>query len=336
MHLENAGEIQELETWTHKQLSIADSLLHDRATNGFLRSCHGDLHLDNVIFWNERFQFFDGIEFNEELSDIDVANDLAFLLMELAEHGYREHANRLLSTYLEQTRDYTSLEELRFYLVYRAMVRAKVDLIRQVQESGSDHAQLSDSGKRYLEFAHKTINVAKPTLYLMRGLSGSGKSTVAMKLVERLGAIRLRSDWIRKSLLGKSNPLEKTDSNELQQTYSHEATVATYDEMLRNAENVLRAGFSAIADATFLTREQRMPFEQLAQRMGVTYRIVACTAPDAELIRRLENRSADPSDATAETLVHQHQVMDSFTADERQNVVPAGKIVVDEVTSPKT
>lgn len=319
--------VDELEWWCVNRIQSDLGLLESRAEQGFVRECHGDLHLDNVIFHEGQFQLFDGIEFNRELSEIDVASDLAFLVMELTEHGYAAHASRLLSGWLEATDDYAALQELPFYLVYRALVRAKVDLIRQAELHASDPCALSRKGEAYLKFACQEISGKSPVLYLMHGLSGSGKSTTAMQIVQHKGAVRLRSDWIRKQLLGMHNPNSKTDSAMLEHAYSRQVTGHTYEHLLQRCQMVLRSGYSAIADATFLHRFQREPFLQLADSLGVAVQIVHCQAPLHVLQSRLELRGEDPSDATLETIHHQMATSESWTDRERRLLVAADDLL---------
>ena len=309
-HLVDFNTCQTLEQWTDQFWQDHQGIMAKRFQSGHVRRCHGDLHLENVLFWDEQFQLFDGIEFNDELSEIDVANDLAFLLMELSEHGYRSHARRLLSRYLERSQDYELIGVLRYYLVYRALVRAKVDLIRQQQTSQQERSRFSAAGKNYQEFAERIVEDGDPTLYLMHGVSGSGKSTVAMRMVEHLGVVRLRSDWVRKFQHDQSDPYQKTSVTELSRLYSQEATDKTYQWLLEQAALLLANGFSVAVDATFLSVAQRSPFQKLAESLGIDYRLVACHASRAELVRRLRERGSDPSDATVEVLdrqLHSHE-----------------------------
>lgn len=324
-NLKHPAQLDSYLEWTRRYQAELEERCCQRLRTGFVRQCHGDLHLENVLWLDQEFQLFDGIEFNRELSDIDVANDLAFLLMELSEHGYRSHARRLLNRYLELSEDYGSLFVLRYYLVYRAMVRAKVDLIRQVQEAGTP-AEFSTVGRAYLDFARRIVDGNTPVVYLMHGLSGSGKSTVALKMVETMGVIRLRSDWVRKRLAGMEDPNQKTESSKLSEMYSGEMGAKTYGWLLQRTAEILKAGYSVAVDATFLKKDQRQPFLRQAQQMGVECRIVACEASPEVLQKRLGQRQDDPSDATTAVVDRQREEMEAWLPQEESLVISADSI----------
>jgi aminoglycoside phosphotransferase family enzyme/predicted kinase len=301
---QSVSGLGELQSWTLRQADALRDWFAERAAAGFVRDCHGDLHLNNLLRIDGRFLAFDAIEFNDQLSQIDTINEVAFLAMELHEHGFPAHAHRFINQYLEEANDYGALRGLRFYLVYRAMVRAKVDLIRHTQTTGSPRTNLTEAGERYVQFARRIATPTTPSLWIMHGFSGSGKSTIAMRLVEERGLIRLRSDVIRKQLLG-IDPLQKTPEARLGEAYSADLTARVYTRLAELSQQVLSAGFDAIADATFLKRSQRQRFAELAARLGVPFQIVDCSAPIAELQHRLTQRGPDPSDATLSVLQHQ-------------------------------
>ncbi len=318
--------VEALADWTQQEIGRWRDAFVARARDGFVRRGHGDLHLNNLVYWHERILPFDGIEFNPQLSDIDTQNEIAFLHMELSEHGYPAHAHRFLNRYLEASGDYAGLGLLRFYLVYRAMVRAKIDLIRSVQTgcagdpasaNAGDAAAVgfSEEGRRYLRYAHATIAPRPLQLVITFGVSGSGKSTRALQWIEQAGCVRLRSDVIRKQLAGR-DPLEKTAAAELPSLYSRDSTVATYERLAELAEQIVRAGYRVIVDATFLRKSERERFRHLAERLDAEFRIVACSAPPEELARRLQARGADPSDADLSVLRRQLQAVDPLEEDE--------------------
>ncbi len=317
---EQRRRVERINAWTRAQLVANQSRWADRSAAGRVRQCHGDLHLNNLLVLDGRFVPFDGIEFNDDLSQIDVINDLAFLAMELSEHGYRAHAYRLRNRYFERTEDYDGLRLLPFYLVYRAMVRAKVDLIRQVQTRGGEKAELSPGGEKYLDYAQAVIDRPAPELWITCGPSGSGKSTRAMEHVERQGLFRLRADVVRKHLAGR-DPLDQTPRSELATMYGPEMTARTYRRLGELAAIVIAAGYRPIVDATFLKLAQRRQFAELADSLGVPFRIVACEAAPQELERRLAGRGRDPSEATAEVLRAQLQSHEPLRPAERQYIV---------------
>ena len=313
--------VERLRNWSANQSSNLREWFAARSGSGAVRDCHGDLHLSNLLRIEGRFLAFDPIEFNDRLSQIDTINEAAFLMMELHEHGFRTHSNRFINQYVEETGDYDGLRGLVYYLVSRAMVRAKLDLIRHTQTAGKQLTVLTKAGWRYMQYAQRVAAPAQPELWIMHGFSGSGKSTVAMRLVEERGLFRLRSDVLRKQLLGIA-PLGKTPDDRLDEAYSSALTDRVYRRLAEVAEQVLSSGFGVIADATFLKHSQRLQFAGLAARLRVPFRIVDCAAPIAELERRLSQRGPDPSDANHDVLRHQIANHDPLTAAERKTIEP--------------
>lgn len=315
-----ASAISLLQAWTGKELERLREWFGARASSGFVRECHGDLHLGNVI-WGADGQFtaFDAIEFSDELSRIDVMDDLAFPLMELEQRGLSSHAARLLNRYLELTDDYAGLMGLVFFMIYRAMVRAKVNRLRQAQQMVGDAARESAEAGRYLDCAVGLSRPRQGALWIMHGPSGSGKSVRAMELVERRGFLRLRSDWLRKRLLGL-DPLQRPPPEMLEEVYAPAATMATYDALAARAETAVRAGWPVVADGAFLRRADRQRFADLARRLGVEFGILDCDAPADELRQRIAGRGPDPSDATPGVLDRQLREREPLDPKERQQV----------------
>ncbi len=316
-------ELKLLYAWTQAQIDARKQSFLARAQRGFIRACHGDLHLGNVLYLNHRFLVFDAIEFNESLRWIDTMNDLAFLIMELHDHDRHDLANRLLSQYLEESEDYSGLAVLPFYLVYRSMVRAKIEVIRAQQQGIVD---LSNEGYNYVRHAIDYVASKQSKLWITHGFSGSGKSSAAMQHVENHGFIRLRSDVVRKKMFGL-NPLDKPDHQQIEQLYSSESSKRTYQTMLEQSQTIIRCGYSPIVDATFLNQEYRNRFQQLAGRLGAEYGIVDCAKLDAtELAERVSHRRRDPSDADARVIERQLAHHDPLDQSELKLVVGGPEI----------
>jgi hypothetical protein len=295
-----------LAQWSEARFTELSPLLRQRKAGGFIRECHGDMHLRNLAWIDEAPIAFDGIEFNPNLRWIDVVSEIAFLVMDLQDRGEAPLAQRFLNGYLERSGDYDGLALLRLYLVYRALVRAKVAAIR-LDQPDMGPAQRDDAEAefaRYLSLAEGYTRKPSPTLLLTRGLSGSGKTTLTQPLLERLPAIRIRSDVERKRLFGL---LAEEDGHAApaEGIYSAEATDKTYRRLLTLAEGMLAAGHSVIVDATFLKREQREPFRRLATQSGVGFAILDMRAPAETLRQRLRQRKGDASDADLAVLAHQ-------------------------------
>jgi uncharacterized protein len=276
-------------------------LFRARKQDGFIRECHGDLHLRNLIWLDGHAVAFDGIEFNANLHWIDVQSDIAFLYMDLTERKYRGWALRVYNRYLERGGDYAGAAVLDFYAAYRAMVRAKVALIR-----ASQNAEASDyeEGLAYLELAEMPCSPRRPMLIVTHGLSGSGKTTHSQGLLEAMGAIRVRSDVERKRLFGLA-----AEAKSAGDIYTPAATQATFGRMRDLARDLLRAGWPVIADATFLDRWQRDMFRELAHECGVAFRILDFTAPKNVLEDRVAHRLARGRDASEADLAILHGQM---------------------------
>ena len=305
-------KLAEVETWTRQQSIMLEPVFEARARNGFIRECHGDLHLANLVTLEGRIVLFDCIEFNPELRWIDIVSDIAFLVMDLVAHAREDLAYAFLSAWLEQNGDYDGLEVLRFYLVYRCMVRVIVASIQfeQSHEGASGNDQPVDV-HRYLELARFLVQPSRPRLILMHGLSGSGKTWLSERLVSTIPAIRVRSDLERKRLRGEL----ATETG----LYGREVTESTYQALARHCETGLQAGFDMIADATFLRRRHRSLFLDLAARLGVQPVILDCTAPVATLQARIRRRAAEQKDASdADLAVLQQQLDDHDELDERE------------------
>jgi aminoglycoside phosphotransferase family enzyme len=307
------NQLDQLSDWTLAEFSCCEKLLIRRHAKGMIRRCHGDMHAGNIVQFNRRIEIFDRIEFNQDFQWVDCMNELAFPVMDLIHHGRTELANRLLSNYLERTGDYDGLGVFRLYLVYRSMVRAKIDWIRHQQTQRDSASDVFNSP--FLDLAFTLSQRPKRFLYITHGLSGSGKSTAAMNCVETTGAIRIRSDVERKRVVAENSTANK---------YSPEMRNKVYDAMLETAADVLASGFSAVIDATFLSQTERNKFRDLATRTDVPFGIIDCSAPIAELERRIRERQGDASEATVAVLHDQILAHETLTPEERELICNPG------------
>lgn len=298
--------IVQLETWCQQQIVALEDVIAQRKANGFVRECHGDMHLRNLAWLDDAPLAFDCIEFNPNLSWNDVISEVAFLIMDLDARKQPQLATRFLNTYLQQTGDYAGVRLLRFYLAYRALVRAMVDAIRLGQEdvSATERKSVAEESHAYLCLASAYTRVPKPLLIITRGMSGSGKSTITLPLLERLGAIRLRSDVERKRLFGMPGQQSGREAYG-QGIYSAEATERTYYKLAELVGAVLDGGYTTVVDATFKDRQQRELFYQLAREKTVTVVVLQFNASSECLRQRIQERKGDVSDADLEILEHQ-------------------------------
>lgn len=280
--------------------------LDARRAGGWVRHCHGDLHLGNVVLWKGRPTLFDCIEFSEAIAVIDVFYDFAFLLMDLEVHDLRNFANLALSRYVGRTGDAAVLQVMPLMLALRASVRAKVGALA-LGGVGDAEAQsrLIGQARRYLAAAQGFIApTPPPALLAIGGLSGSGKTTIAHKIAPGLGrapgALHLRSDYIRKRLAGVP-PEERLG----QKAYSPEASKRVYDALMAEAGAGLAAGQWVIADAVFARPEERKAVEAVAQYAGVAFHGLWLEAPLEVMTERVTARIGDASDATREVVALQ-------------------------------
>lgn len=323
-----ASEIaSELREWTDVAARDLAATFDARRRDGFVRECHGDLHLGNIVLLPgenaaaaPRVTMFDCIEFNPALRWIDVVSDAAFVVMDLAARGRPDYARRLQNACLEQTGDYAGLAVWPWYLVYRALVRAKVASIRagQSPSSESEHEASLHEAADYLRLARTYIQPQQPRLVITHGVSGSGKTFGSQRLVDELGAIRLRSDVERKRLAGLP-PLAESGSTLDAGLYSAEQTHRTYVALEALAEQVLRSGRTVVVDATFLRRADRERFRQLARRLAVPFAILRFDAPAEVLAERITRRRGDASEASLEVLQRQLATREPLLPDEQSD-----------------
>jgi uncharacterized protein len=308
--------------WTHDLLHDLHECFRKRQTRGYIRECHGDLHAHNIVRWQGQLTPFDCLEFDPKLRWIDVMNDVAFLVMDLVGHDRRDLACEFLSRYVEKTGDYAGIRLLPFYALYRALVRAMVDALSSEQKpaerlewKGRLHGRISTA----LHFMHPK----RPSLIIMHGPSGSGKSWLSERLVPLVAAVRLRSDLERKRLQ-EAELAPGADSAISPDLYTPAHNRRTYARLLKCAESCLLGGVSVIVDAAFLNADDRDRFRSLAERCGASFVILSCIADKAEMARRIASRAqgnADPSEATIAVLENQLQGFVPLRADELAHVI---------------
>ena len=288
-----------------EKLAKTAGLVESRAARGLIRHCHGDLHLGNICLFEERPRLFDCLEFDPHLAEIDPLYDLAFLLMDLEEHGYRNLANRLLASYVREAADTEGLALLPLFLSLRAAIRAKVrnTLARLTKDEETQRSLRSESAN-YFSMAAHYLEPAPPVLVAIGGMSGTGKSTLAARIAPAIGAapgaLHLRSDKIRKDRFSVDERVRLPAD-----AYRPAVSAAVYETLLDLTEKALVAGHAVLADATFLRADGRHALEDIARRHGVPILGLWLEAPTALLVRRVTERQGDASDATAEVVQSQ-------------------------------
>jgi len=316
--------LESLQTWTRSTSASCASLFEDRRRHGFVRECHGDLHLRNIALVDGDVTLFDRLEFNESMRWIDVMNDVAFVVADLQERRRPDLAARFLTRYLETTGDYAGLGVLRFYLVYRSMVRAKVARLRMRQvASAVEREQTEAEYQGFVDVARQHSQPPRAAIVITHGLSGSGKTTCAERVIEQTDAVRIRTDVERKRLHGLG-----ADASSASQVgeglYAAASTQQTYAHCCALARTVVEAGYVAVVDGAFLKRWQRDMFREAAAVLGVPFMILAVSAPVATLrdrIARRRQQGGDASEATIDVLDAQLDAAEPLDADEQPFVV---------------
>jgi aminoglycoside phosphotransferase family enzyme/predicted kinase len=287
---------------SRRDLDRRAELIERRRESGFVRQCHGELHLRNIVLLDGQPTLFDGVEFNDEISCTDVLYDLAFLLMDLWRRRLPRHANVVWNRYLAETGDLDAVPLLPLFLSCRAAVRAKTSATAaQLQNDVQRRSELHGLAREYLAMAEQLLHPPGPSLVAVGGLSGSGKSTLAFGLAPLVGAVPgavvLRSDETRKRLCGV--PLLEYLGPE---GYSSQVSERVYATLAERAAVTVREGHSAVVDAVYARASDRQVIEQVAAAASVPFIGLWLEAPEPLLISRTEQRRDDPSDADANVI----------------------------------
>lgn len=311
---------EEIASLSFRFLQTEAPLFRERVRRGFIRDCHGDLHLDHVIVLDE-IMLYDCIEFNDRFRYCDTAADLAFLLMDLEFQGWPAFAEQILRRYALSTDDDGVLRLMGFYKSYRAFVRGKVlgfvldepEVAQPEQEEAIAHA------RDYFQLALASLRPPRrPVLVAMAGLMGSGKTFLSARLGTRMGIEPLRSDEVRKELFSVPAGEHRLDKFG-EGIYRPNATERTYESLLAQARVRLSRGESVILDASFMRYQDRTAARHLAEQMRATFRLVECTCPEEIVRQRLDRRmlqTDEPSDGRWELFSLQKASFEKVHPDE--------------------
>jgi hypothetical protein len=301
-----AAEIDRLDQASRTAFAAVRALLERRGEQGFVRRCHGDLHLANVVLIERKPVLFDAIEFDPLIASVDVLYDLAFPMMDFLHYGRRAAANGLLNRYLgTSSEDHVdALPALPLFMSLRAAVRAKVQLARLGRTPDAKAAAVKEQARRYFELAQRLIHPSPPVLVAVGGLSGTGKSVAARALAPDImpepGAVVLRTDVLRKQLF------ETREEDRLPESaYRPEVTKRIYEMVAKRAERILLQGHSVIVDGVFARESERTYIDDVARRLGIRQVRLFLFADVAIRMRRVGGRANDASDATPAIAEHQ-------------------------------
>jgi len=285
-----------------KQFEALADHLDRRAAQGFVRRCHGDLHLGNIVMLDGRPTPFDALEFDDALALGDVYYDLAFLLMDLEHRGLRASANPLLNRYVSHTDDIDGLRALRLFIGVRALIRAKVAAIAATQSPQPE--QHWTIAKTYLDLAASTLKMTAPRLIGIGGLSGTGKSVLAAGLAPLIepapGALLLRSDVLRKRLFGVDETTRLPRGS-----YTPSFSAKVYARLFADAGRALASEMNVIVDAVFAHLPERQALENVATATEIPFVGIWLEAPLNVRMSRVGARVRDASDADIDVVKRQ-------------------------------
>ncbi|MBM2838285.1 MAG: putative kinase [Deltaproteobacteria bacterium] len=288
-----------------------------RKNGGMIKDCHGDLHLGAICVEKDNIHVFDCIEFNDRFRYGDTAADIAFLTMDLEYNNRFDLSSAFTEAYIRYSEDSDIPIVLRFYKSYRAYVRGKVMsfLLDEEEVSEEQKRKALISAKGYFGLAYSYL--MQPTLIIMAGLVGTGKSAVAGLLGEATGAPVVRSDEARKRLAGILPDEHRYEDYE-KGIYSEEFTNKTYSELLKEASEVLGGGRSIILDASYKSRASRERAAALAREKGARFFIVECICDQKVVRARLTKRmdEMDTSDGRWEIYDRQKKEFEEITENE--------------------
>jgi hypothetical protein len=310
-------QYEETRGYTDRFFAENQEVFKQRIAQDKIRECHGDLHLKNVAFWQDKIVIFDCIEFNEPFRYVDFIYDVAFTVMDLESRSRKDLANAFLNTYLEHTGDWEGVQVLPLYLSRQAYVRAKVNslMLDDSAISPEEKDKILPLASHYYRLAWEYTQPREGKIILMSGLSGSGKSTIARYLARKINAIHIRSDGVRKHIAGID--LYEKGSPDI---YIPEMTQKTYQRLGELGVMLAKPGFSVILDAKYDRLSLRENAINLAKAHQLEIQIIYCKAPVEVLRERLQKRLGDITDANVDLLASQLESVEPFTELEKDFV----------------
>lgn len=286
-------------------LAKSQEHLNKRALEGFIKRCHGDLHLRNILLTSLGPKPFDALEFDERMATTDVLYDLAYLLMDMMHRDMPEQTNTVLNNYLLHSApaQCAGIAHLPLFLSLRAAIRAMTSAQAANQQIPADQNMLADA-RQYLDESNAFLTKRATRLIAIGGFSGSGKSSVASELAHRVckapGAILLRSDTERKKLAGIAETSHLPTFH-----YTVENSQRVYRILLKKAQMALIAGATVIVDSVFHEQDLRVQIQEIAYRNNVQFSGLWLEAPTPILEERISRRINDASDADITVLRQQ-------------------------------
>lgn len=308
-------QFDETKAYTDQFFAERAELFQQRQEQGWIRECHGDLHLRNICLWQDELYLFDCIEFNKPFRFVDVMFDIAYIVMDLHARDRADLSTVFLNAYVERTGDWEGLQVLPLYVSRQSYVRAKVTsfLLNDPSIPETEKAGIEQNAALYYRLAWQMAQPTQGQLFVMAGLSGSGKTTTARQLAKLAEAVHIRSDAVRKHLGGI--PLNQRGGDDL---YTPEMTEKTYGRLLELGITLVYQGYTVILDAKYDRVERRQQVIEQASGHEIPLKFIYCDAPVEVLRDRIQQRTGDIADATVDVLAKQH--FESFTDAEQSYV----------------
>ena len=268
------------------------SVFQERINKGFIKDCHGDLHLNNINITPDYVCIHDCIEFNDRFRFIDFASDIAFLAMDLEFNGRRDFADFVVYEISKRMSDDTIFKVIDFYICYRAFVRGKVESLKS-EEVNVPKREARSSHKRATGYFRLSLRYAlfgsRPTVIVIFGMIGTGKSTLAELISRELDCDVISSDKIRKEMLGIA-PTERRYEPFDKGIYSEATTDRVYNEMIKMVKHVEKSGNTIILDASFSKKKYRALLNKVAKSLEISLFFVQTKARDKTIKERLLRR----------------------------------------------
>jgi uncharacterized protein len=288
--------LDEIERHTREFLAGREPLFRARIRENRIVDGHGDLIADDIFLLDDGPRVLDCLEFDDRLRRLDGLDDAAFLAMDLERLGAPELGELLLDRYREYTADPAPASLRHHYLAYRAFVRVKVACLRHTQ--GDPDA--ASAAAAYAEIALRHLRMGRVRLVLVGGLPGSGKTTIAGRLADSLGAVLLSSDRVRKEFAGIA-PETPAHADYRQGIYTPAHTERAYGELLRRAGELLGRGESVVLDASWTDGDLRARASRVADETHAELVPLRCEVAESVAAERIRSRGSTMSDAEPAT-----------------------------------
>lgn len=274
-------------------LNVNKELLLQRIKDGYIKDCHGDLHLEHVIIKPDKIELFDCIEFNESFRIIDYVCDIAFLSMDLDYNGSFKLSAYFTDLIIEKMKDGNGFHLIDFYKSYRAYVRGKVESLRSVDKNiaSGTRSEAHNRARKYFQLSLRySLFGSAPVIIVVFGMIGAGKTTFAIRLADELGSAVISSDVVRKKIAG-IKPTEKGGT----EVYSKVMNNRTYNELFRMGNEQLGQNNIVILDASFSYKKYRAMVMKKYRKFNSVVLFLEVRAREKDIKKRLLARERTPS-----------------------------------------